>query len=373
MIQTHEQRHSLWDIGASTETKATRMGAYLYSQLAQTAKVTMVATLLALVLCIPNEAMAKFIQIIPGQSSSLGSFTVTTLLTLPDGSIWNVVGAHIADGVLSAPSLAWANAGGGALGFYKSTTNELSLSVNGVLREKFGGTLTWYGAYFTFSPTDGSGDYAALTTEGFGILSLKENGMPGEFRAYNMASTTTGAKFVGRKIRVNTTVITTGDDLLDIIAEGYVGATNTYQEAARIKFDSSGTISDSTTGIAADIEFWAAKTGAEPAEVCEVRGLEQHFLHVGTAPTITAGGGTNPSIAGTDEAFTITVGSGGSATTVTVTFANAWAVAPRCMANHQGAILLTRCVATTTTVVIDAATAFTAGGLLDVICRSGTT
>lgn len=62
------------------------------------------------------------------------------------------------------------------------------------------------------------------------------------------------------------TVITTGDDLLTISGYGYVGATNTYQEAARITFDSAGTISDSTTGIAGIIRFLTAATAAEPAE-----------------------------------------------------------------------------------------------------------
>lgn len=62
------------------------------------------------------------------------------------------------------------------------------------------------------------------------------------------------------------TVITTGDDLATISGYGYVGATNTYQEAAKILFDSTGTISDSATGIAGIIRFYTAATGAEPAE-----------------------------------------------------------------------------------------------------------
>lgn len=67
------------------------------------------------------------------------------------------------------------------------------------------------------------------------------------------------------------TVITTGDDLLDINAYGYVGATNTYQLAASIKFDSTGAISDSATGIGGIIRFNAATVGAEPVECCSVQ------------------------------------------------------------------------------------------------------
>lgn len=67
------------------------------------------------------------------------------------------------------------------------------------------------------------------------------------------------------------TVITTGDDLLDINAYGYVGATNTYQLAASINFDSTGAISDSATGIGGIIRFNAATVGAEPVECCSVQ------------------------------------------------------------------------------------------------------
>ena len=74
----------------------------------------------------------------------------------------------------------------------------------------------------------------------------------------------------GRKSRgsvASPTVITTGDDLLTISGFGYVGATNTYQEACRITFDSTGTISDSATGIGGIMRFLTAKVGAEPTEI----------------------------------------------------------------------------------------------------------
>ena len=62
------------------------------------------------------------------------------------------------------------------------------------------------------------------------------------------------------------TVITTGDDLLTMSGFGYVGATNTYQEACRITFDSTGTISDSATGIGGIMRFLTATVGAEPVQ-----------------------------------------------------------------------------------------------------------
>lgn len=97
-------------------------------------------------------------------------------------------------------------------------------------------------------------------------------------------------------------------------------------------------------------------------------GRHIHVVDSGNVPTISSGGGTTPSIVGTDNAFRITVGTGGSASTVTVTFATAWANAPMVVASHQGAVLALKCAATTTTVQIDASSAFTAGGAIDVIC-----
>ena len=79
----------------------------------------------------------------------------------------------------------------------------------------------------------------------------------------------------GRKSRgtvASPTVITSGDDLLKISGDGYVGATNTYQEAARITFDSTGTISDSATGITGLLRFLTASAAntLEPTERLQI-------------------------------------------------------------------------------------------------------
>jgi hypothetical protein len=95
----------------------------------------------------------------------------------------------------------------------------------------------------------------------------------------------------------------------------------------------------------------------------------EHIVSAATAPTVSACG-TSPSIAATstDMSGTITVGTGGTATPCTVTFARTWLVEPQCTAMHEGAILLVRAVATTTTLTIDASSPFTAGGLLKYQC-----
>lgn len=78
--------------------------------------------------------------------------------------------------------------------------------------------------------------------------------------------------------------------------------------------------------------------------------------------------GTSPSIVGTDNAGRVTVGTGGVATSCTVTFGRAWVNAPACTAMHEGAVLFVRAVATTTTLTIDAATPLTASGVLSYLC-----
>lgn len=164
------------------------------------------------------------------------------------------------------------------------------------------------------------------------------------------------------------TVITTGDDLATISGYGYVGGTNTYQEACRIAFDSTGTISDSATGIGGIIRFLHAIVGAEPAEVAMFR--SQHLIHEGTSPTITAGGGTNPTIVGKDEAFEVTIGTGGIATSFEVTFGNAFTTnAPICGSQSDTDIIAFKNVSTTTTVTVTSTVAFTAGSKVHVICR----
>lgn len=57
--------------------------------------------------------------------------------------------------------------------------------------------------------------------------------------------------------------VTSGDDLATISGYGYVGATNTYREAARIAFDSAGTISDATNGIGGIIRFSTQLQGTD--------------------------------------------------------------------------------------------------------------
>lgn len=123
------------------------------------------------------------------------------------------------------------------------------------------------------------------------------------------------------------------------------------------------------TGVArSDVEMSDMTTGTWLKWV----GTSNHLHVVENAgaykPAITANGGTGPTIRGTDLAFEITVGTGGVDSSVTVTFKKAWATAPLCIAQHHGAHMDLRCVASTTTVQIFGSAAFTVGGKITVMC-----
>lgn len=92
-----------------------------------------------------------------------------------------------------------------------------------------------------------------------------------------------------------------------------------------------------------------------------------HIITSGTAPAVSACG-TSPSIAGNDQAGVVTIGTGGSATTCTVTFNVGYGAAPHCFLNDQTDIGLVKATTTTTVLTITKATAFTAGSKIDYFC-----
>ena len=95
-----------------------------------------------------------------------------------------------------------------------------------------------------------------------------------------------GYAFSAKKSRgsiASPTVITTGDDLLSISGYGYVGATNTYVEAARILLDSTGTISDAANGIGGIIRFSARVAGGNLTEIVNIEKDALSLLPHGTA------------------------------------------------------------------------------------------
>lgn len=100
-------------------------------------------------------------------------------------------------------------------------------------------------------------------------------------------------------------------------------------------------------------------------------GEADQFRVIGTAPTITAGCGTSPSLVGSATAGKLNVGTGGTATNCTLTFPTAFTTAPSCIVQDETTILAVRGTSTTTTLVITAALAFTASDIVSYICIAG--
>lgn len=93
-----------------------------------------------------------------------------------------------------------------------------------------------------------------------------------------------------------------------------------------------------------------------------------HYKGGGAAPSIASGFGSSPSIAGTDTSGRITVGTGGVASTGTITFAVAFGTAPACYANNETSQIPAFATATTTTLVIASSSAFAAADKLTYVC-----
>lgn len=113
------------------------------------------------------------------------------------------------------------------------------------------------------------------------------------FQASNAGAVTTGYAMNFRKSRgtvASPTVITTGDTLMTISGYGYLGGTNTYREAARIQFDSAGTISDATTGIGSVITFYGKTQGTDvnPAAAMTITGGSTATLQLNGSGMFTA-------------------------------------------------------------------------------------
>ena len=188
---------------------------------------------------IPNQVLAKF--------STLAASTMSPLLVAVRGTplMWaspTTAQIFLAAGTLAAPSLTFEGQSGIGLRQGADSTGNPALII-----QRDANTATFFRSLGIYS-------YAAIG--------------PLDIRGYRSSGTL-----------ASPTAITTGDDLFTLRALGYVGATNTYQEAARITFDSTGTISDSATGIGGIFRIQVAKVGAEVAEIMRF-----------TAGTTTGGG-----------------------------------------------------------------------------------
>jgi hypothetical protein len=107
------------------------------------------------------------------------------------------------------------------------------------------------------------------------------------------------------------------------------------------------------------------------SSLCFKVGASDRAFFCTYAPTIASGFGTSPTIAGIASSFTVTVGTGGVATTGIVNFGVTYNVAPRCIAQNQTTEMDVRATPTTTQVTLTSGSAWTAADKIDVICLGG--
>ena len=221
---------------------------------------------------VPNQVIGKFTTLAGSTASPLSVYSR---------------GSHVCSVSPTDPQLLMAAGSGGtpSISFVSGTTagfsygningiDTVSTSVNGTraLRVSLSNTMFRVGTAAAPSVTDSgwsdSGLFWNSESSVLGIsINLAENSrfVAGAWRASCGADDAVSYAINARKSRgsvASPTVITTGDDLLTVSGYGYVGATNTYVQAAKILIESTGTIADTTTGIGGVFDFQTMTVGS---------------------------------------------------------------------------------------------------------------
>lgn len=146
-----------------------------------------------------------------------------------DGTTWvNGAQSKLAAGSTSAPSYSFASDPG--TGVWYGGSNNVAISANGSLTAAF------------------------------------ESGITSLYRGIANSSPPVLSAAKARDSVASPSAITTGDDLFQISASGYVGSTGGYVEAARVLFDSTGTIADNSTGVGGIIRLSTRAVGGSLTE-----------------------------------------------------------------------------------------------------------
>lgn len=224
---------------------------------------------------VPNQVLAKFSTLAASTMSPLQVYSRATHVFSVSPTLPQLI---VNNGTVAAPTIA----------FGSSSTSGLYRSADGPSIANNGNQNLLVGATFV-GVASGSAGTPALTNiahqnAGFfwpatGVLGITAGGRenarvlanPDIFQVSQGRADATAYAINARKSRgtvASPTVITTGDDLLTISGFGYVGATGTYVEAAKITFDSTGTIADTTSGVGGIVRIAAAAVGAVgPSEI----------------------------------------------------------------------------------------------------------
>ena len=223
---------------------------------------------------VPNQVLL--------QLDTLASSTQSPLKVLSRGSFVFAVSPTAAQillppsGTTAAPNICATNSTNTGM-FFTAVANRITFSCGGVDTLRLGSQVL----IRSFN-SDVTADLTDLTSQNSGLgignqlVRVVINGVENTYFGNGLvnqskyATDAVGYAINLRKARGTIsapTVITTGDDLATVSAFGYVGSTG-FVEAARIKFDSTGTIANTTSGVGGIVRIEAAAVGAVgPSEI----------------------------------------------------------------------------------------------------------
>ena len=236
----------------------------------------------------------------------------------------NVLNAStFSDGTVGAPAITFA--ADLDTGFYRSGTNTVNVAAGGA-------SVAQFAAAVGITPT------TTFTVSGGTTITLT----PGAGSAFTVTPATNGSGAGGGVVLAGAQGSTTGGSIS--LQPGVGGTTHGTIEFKSVTFN-------------------------EPALRITAKG---HFVGLEGAgdariPVIASGGGSSPTIVGSDLAFKITLGTSPSTTAIAVTFAQTFTNAPMVIAQYQGDHIALRAVSTTAGVTITPASSMTAGHVIDVL------
>ncbi len=218
---------------------------------------------------VPNQVIGKFSTLAASTASPLSVYTRGNHVFSVSPSIRQILG-YI--GAVANPTYSFSVDPGAGMYMVAGNPDLAFTCTNGTFN--FVGTQARFpsGSGTTPSVTDVANQSAGLFfgSSILGVSTGVENSrfIAGAWQASKSAADAISYSLNFRKSRgtvASPTVITTGDILSTVSGYGYVGGTNKYLEGARIEFDSTGTISDATSGIGGQIKFFTTLAGTDTA------------------------------------------------------------------------------------------------------------
>ena len=366
-----------------------------------------------------------FLSVAGSPVTTSGTLAVTlsgTALPILNGGTGNTAGTVALDRVTSATANATlANANFAQLWNFNSLTSETAFKVNSTSSNAYvmvyaaGKTTNSTVIIDNTTQTSGKGltvnmdnssntgagiDIGQGTTSGGSGMTVRLTGNGGDNKGITITHDAVGGSGhgvnvvmtggSGSHVAYNGTINSTGAYFID----GAIAANGGMHDIVRLK-----NVENASNGNGTQLKFAANITGTGLVDASGIGGLitditqtaykgaivlytannaaiaermridnKGHVIMSGTAPTITAACGTSPSVAGTDVAGRITVGTGGTDTTCVLTFANTFGTAPACTVGDETTSLLLRGVATTATLTVSAATPLGAGDTIVYHC-----